>query len=409
MLSLQPLPLKPSNQDSCNSNKTRKNDESKVNDGKCVKGEGTKMRDGSEAATSAASSQDVSECLKGKKSRHSTKLKDEKQADDTDKKKNERKSNSGVKSKTRDNKLVKRAGNDADISDEKMEKLKRTLRARKEVLNMYKDMSHSSDEADTSNPDTRVTCDRKQSANSRITSDGDHRRRSATGVSLTGQQKTLAKTAQNSRKSAKAKTNKRGNSCNTASSVKEEEKSDSDSDQLCKFETAESADSDSETDFKPKKVTKKRKSSDGKLLHGAVLASDAGTRGDGEDAQNKKKKNRCDVWTEVFLEEEEKWISVDVQRGKVHCTAELHVSFSFSLFTEYVYRSMWYEMYVYCVHILCTYTVYVYCVHILCTYTMYIYCVCILCTYTMYVYCVCILCMYTVYVYCVCILCTYTM
>jgi xeroderma pigmentosum group C-complementing protein len=154
---------------------------------------------------------------------------------------------------------------------------------------------------------------------------------------LTGQQKTLSKTAENSRKIAKVKTNKRGKSRQTASSIKEDEKNDSDSDQSFKFETRESADSNSENDFQPKKVTKKRRSSDGRLLHRAVLASDAGTGIDEEDAQKKKKKkNRCDVWTEVFLEEEEKWISVDVQRGKVHCVAELHVSLSFSVFTQYV-------------------------------------------------------------------------
>lgn len=342
IMSLQPLPLKPSNQDLCISNKGRKNDEPEVEDSKCVKGAGSDTGDGSEAVTPKMSCQEVNECLKGKKSRHSTKLNDEKQVDDKYKKKNERKSNSGVKSKTRDDKHAKRNRNDADISDEKMEKLKRTLRARKEVLNVYKDMSHSSDEADTSNRDTGLARERKQSAHSRIANDRHHNKRSASDVSLKGQQKTLSKTAENSGKIGKVKTNKRGNSCQTASNVKEDEKSDSDSDQSCKFETRESADSDSESDFKPKKLTKKRKSSDGRLLHREVLASDAGTCVDGEDAQKKKKKNRCDVWTEVFLEEEEKWISVDVQRGKVHCVAELHVSLSFSVFTQYVCQSVSY-------------------------------------------------------------------
>lgn len=43
-----------------------------------------------------------------------------------------------------------------------------------------------------------------------------------------------------------------------------------------------------------------------------------------EDADKKKKGN--DVWIEVFLEEEEKWISVDLINGQVHCVKELHVS-----------------------------------------------------------------------------------
>jgi len=80
--------------------------------------------------------------------------------------------------------------------------------------------------------------------------------------------------------------------------------------------------------------------SDGRLLPRGVLSSDAGTCIDGEDSQKKKKKkkkkrkkkkNRCDVWTEVFLEEEEgeeKWISVDVQRGKAaiscHTTSSVY-------------------------------------------------------------------------------------
>ena len=336
MMSLQPLPLKSSNQDLCISTKTRKNDESELKDSKC-RGEGTDMKDDSEAVTSKISFQEVNERLKGKKSRHSTKFKDEKQVDDTYKKKNEGTSKTGVKSKTRGDEVVKRNRNDADVSDEKIEKLKRTLRARKEVLNMYKEVSHSSDEADTSNQDTRVECERKQSANIRITNDRHHHKRSTTDVSSTGHQKTLSKSAEKSRKIDKVKTNKRGNLSQTSSSIKEDEKSDGDSDQSCKFETIESADSNSENDFKPKKVTKKRKSSDGRLLDRGVLAPNAGTCIDGDDTQKKKKKNRCDVWTEVFLEEEEKWISVDVQHGKVHCIAELHVSLSFSVFTQNVY------------------------------------------------------------------------
>lgn len=45
-----------------------------------------------------------------------------------------------------------------------------------------------------------------------------------------------------------------------------------------------------------------------------------------EETSATKKKEGCNVWTEVFLESEEKWISVDVQRQKVHCINELYVS-----------------------------------------------------------------------------------
>jgi len=61
-----------------------------------------------------------------------------------------------VKSNARDDKRVKGNRNDADISDEKMENLKTTLRACKEVLVMYKDMSDCCDEANTSNQVTRL-------------------------------------------------------------------------------------------------------------------------------------------------------------------------------------------------------------------------------------------------------------
>lgn len=338
IISLQPLPLKPSNLDLCISNKKRNNNKSELKDSTCVKGEDADMRGGSEAVTSKMSFQERNECLKGKKSRHPTKLKVEKQGVETYEKKNKNKTNSDQKSKTRDDKHVKRNRNDADISDEKMKTLKRTLRARKEVINMYKDKSDSSDEADTSNHDRRVAREEKGSSNIRIGSDRHHDKRSASDVSLRDQQKTLSKSAESSRKIVKVKTNKRENLYQTASSIKEDENSDSDADQSCNFKTRESTDSNSDSDFKPKKVTKKKSSNEG-LLDRGVLTSDSGTCIDGEGTQ-KKKKNRCDVWTEVFLEEEEKWISVDVQTGKVHCIAELHVSHTFSVFSQYVYPSI---------------------------------------------------------------------
>lgn len=39
-----------------------------------------------------------------------------------------------------------------------------------------------------------------------------------------------------------------------------------------------------------------------------------------------KRNERCDTWCEVYLEAEEKWISVDVSKQKIHCTNELYVS-----------------------------------------------------------------------------------
>lgn len=45
---------------------------------------------------------------------------------------------------------------------------------------------------------------------------------------------------------------------------------------------------------------------------------------DSEDG--KKKKRGVDIWVEVFCEAEEKWISVDVIKGQLHCVNELYVS-----------------------------------------------------------------------------------
>lgn len=44
-------------------------------------------------------------------------------------------------------------------------------------------------------------------------------------------------------------------------------------------------------------------------------------------AEERGKKKGVDVWAEVFIEEEERWISVDVTKGKVHCVSELYVSY----------------------------------------------------------------------------------
>lgn len=43
--------------------------------------------------------------------------------------------------------------------------------------------------------------------------------------------------------------------------------------------------------------------------------------------EEKTKKQGCDVWVEVFLESEEKWITVDVMLGQVHCIKNIAVSF----------------------------------------------------------------------------------
>lgn len=73
--------------------------------------------------------------------------------------------------------------------------------------------------------------------------------------------------------------------------------------------------SDSDGDFVPQLQKKKTEKDD---IDRRVFSSD-------EEEETKKK--GVDVWIEVFLESEEKWISVDAFRQKVHCVNELRVSF----------------------------------------------------------------------------------
>ncbi|XP_063233353.1 DNA repair protein complementing XP-C cells homolog [Bacillus rossius redtenbacheri] len=63
--------------------------------------------------------------------------------------------------------------------------------------------------------------------------------------------------------------------------------------------------------------------SDGDFEPGSSSARVRAPRGD--EAAGKKR-DRCDVWAEVFLEEEEKWISVDVPRGKIHCISQIYAT-----------------------------------------------------------------------------------
>lgn len=79
---------------------------------------------------------------------------------------------------------------------------------------------------------------------------------------------------------------------------------------------------DSEDDFKAKKNVRKPSSSS--KIDKRVLSTDSDERED----DKKKVKNGNDIWVEVFLEAEEKWICVDVVKGRVHCISELYVSIS---------------------------------------------------------------------------------
>lgn len=79
--------------------------------------------------------------------------------------------------------------------------------------------------------------------------------------------------------------------------------------------------SEEDSDFMPEEVRKKPTKGDlpkikKRLSRKAISSSDEET----------KMKKGINVWAEVFLENEEKWISVDVIKGQVHCVSEIYVS-----------------------------------------------------------------------------------
>ncbi|VVC89123.1 unnamed protein product [Leptidea sinapis] len=87
--------------------------------------------------------------------------------------------------------------------------------------------------------------------------------------------------------------------------------SDDDSDYL-PVESPKSRKSNSDDDFKPSKISPKPGPS--RKIDRRVLSTD----------DNDLPLNKIDVWCEVFVEELEEWIAVDVIRGKVHSTNEIY-------------------------------------------------------------------------------------
>ncbi|KAI4468316.1 dna repair protein xp-c / rad4 [Holotrichia oblita] len=90
--------------------------------------------------------------------------------------------------------------------------------------------------------------------------------------------------------------------------------SDSDGDYIPKSARKMSA----EDDFKEKSVTVKRRIPMKKDLIEIEKNKQA-------KKEEEKKKKGVNVWIEVFAEAEEKWISVDVVKGQVHCIKEIYV------------------------------------------------------------------------------------
>ncbi|XP_041973030.1 DNA repair protein complementing XP-C cells homolog [Aricia agestis] len=93
---------------------------------------------------------------------------------------------------------------------------------------------------------------------------------------------------------------------------KVKKESDDDSDYL-PVESPKRKPSGSDDDFKVKKTTPKPKGSATKKKDRRVLSTD-----------DELPINKVDVWAEVFVEELEEWIAVDVIEGKVHCVSDIY-------------------------------------------------------------------------------------
>ncbi|XP_026326715.1 DNA repair protein complementing XP-C cells homolog isoform X2 [Hyposmocoma kahamanoa] len=92
--------------------------------------------------------------------------------------------------------------------------------------------------------------------------------------------------------------------------VKEEHDEDSD---YLPVESPKHRDSESDEDFKPTKISPRPSTSGGRKIDRRVLSSDEETPS-----------IKSDIWCEIYVEELEQWICVDVIKGKVHCINEIY-------------------------------------------------------------------------------------
>ncbi|XP_049766062.1 DNA repair protein complementing XP-C cells homolog isoform X2 [Schistocerca cancellata] len=86
----------------------------------------------------------------------------------------------------------------------------------------------------------------------------------------------------------------------------------------CTIAHSFSSESDSTAEIKVQKNRKGK--TDRRVLSSDPESDEAPTA---DTKKKKKKKDGCDVWLEVFLESEEKWICVDVYHRQIHCVQEL--------------------------------------------------------------------------------------
>lgn len=78
--------------------------------------------------------------------------------------------------------------------------------------------------------------------------------------------------------------------------------------------TKHKSDSDDD-DFKPCKISPKPSTSKKRIDRRVISSSDSDTP-----------TNKVDVWCEVYVEELEQWVSVNVIKAKVHCAESIYVS-----------------------------------------------------------------------------------
>ncbi|XP_056642265.1 DNA repair protein complementing XP-C cells homolog [Diorhabda sublineata] len=115
------------------------------------------------------------------------------------------------------------------------------------------------------------------------------------------------------------------------------EQKHTDRSRMVKKRKSKITDSDSDSDYMPEPIKKKHHDSDSdieyfipkpkvkKRVSVKRVAPGHPILSNSDDETAKKKKKGNNVWIEVFLESEEKWITVDVVRGQVHCVNELYM------------------------------------------------------------------------------------
>lgn len=93
-----------------------------------------------------------------------------------------------------------------------------------------------------------------------------------------------------------------------------------------KRKPSKQTDETEDSDYMPEPIKKKHQDSDDDFAPKTKVKRRVQVKPELQDNGPKKKKDGQDVWVEVFLECEEKWISVDVVSGRVHCVQEIAVN-----------------------------------------------------------------------------------